>query len=522
MEAMTLEPIAALHVLIPESMRRLNVVLVDIGAGTSDIAITDKGTVVAYGMVPVAGDEITEAISDQYLLDFPMAEKVKRKIVLEGEAEVEDILGFKTDVTYDMLVEDLQEQIESLSQSIAKEIISLNSKSPRAVMLVGGGSLTPEITKKLALKLGLPANRVAVRGVEAIQQMKSNEKLPKGPEFVTPIGIAITAKERPVQYVSVTVNEQIVRLFEMEKLTVGDCLVQAGYEINRMYGRPGMAAIVTVNSKDITIPGEFGTAPEISLNEKITTVNDIIHNGDQIQIQKGNDGIPASLTLAELIGDSNLIQIYFKSKPYTIGFSYLVNNVVRLDDYIIQDRDIINWRKLETIQDFFGVYLLGEPFKNEFPIIVNQKEIQLPSATTKMHVNGKEVSENYVLRDQDNISILPAIDPTVDDLFKELEYSFWQTMDITFNDERIKLEQPAYSVQRLKESLDIESSLRVNDRIKITEKKAPPFTFQHVFRFVDIDLMNATGKFNLYCNEEKAAFDTIINHGDRLAIIWDE
>lgn len=521
MEAMTLEPIAALHVLIPESMRRLNVVLVDIGAGTSDIAITDKGTVVAYGMVPVAGDEITEAISDQYLLDFPMAESVKRKIVLEGEAEVEDILGFKTDVTYDMLVEDLQEQIESLSQSIAKEIISLNSKSPRAVMLVGGGSLTPEITKKLALKLGLPANRVAVRGVEAIQQMKSDEKLPKGPEFVTPIGIAITAKERPVQYVSVTVNEQIVRLFEMEKLTVGDCLVQAGYEINRMYGRPGMAAIITVNSKDITIPGEFGTAPEISLNGKITTVNDIIHNGDQIQIQKGNDGIPASLTLADLIGDSNFIQIYFKSKTYTIGFSYLVNNVVKLDDYIVQDRDSINWRKLETIQDFFGVYLLGEPFKNEFPIIVNQMEIQLSSATTKMQVNDIEVSENYVLRDQDNISILPAIDPTVADLFKELEYSYWQTIDITFNDERIKLKQPAYSVQRLKESLDIESSLRVNDRIKITENNAPPFTFQHVFRFVDIDLTNATGKFNLYCNEEKAAFDTIINHGDRLAIIWD-
>ena len=56
-------------------MRRLNVALVDIGAGTSDIAITDKSTVVAYGMVPTAGDEITEALSDHYLLDFPVAEK---------------------------------------------------------------------------------------------------------------------------------------------------------------------------------------------------------------------------------------------------------------------------------------------------------------------------------------------------------------------------------------------------------------------------------------------------------------
>src|SRR5690625_4265553 len=50
LEALTLEPIAAIDVLIPNTMRRLNVALVDIGAGTSDIAITDDNTVIAYGM----------------------------------------------------------------------------------------------------------------------------------------------------------------------------------------------------------------------------------------------------------------------------------------------------------------------------------------------------------------------------------------------------------------------------------------------------------------------------------------
>src|SRR5690625_1986490 len=47
LEALTLEPIAAIHVLVPESMRRLNVALLDIGAGTSDIAISNNGTVIA-------------------------------------------------------------------------------------------------------------------------------------------------------------------------------------------------------------------------------------------------------------------------------------------------------------------------------------------------------------------------------------------------------------------------------------------------------------------------------------------
>lgn len=66
MDALTLEPIAAIQVLIPKSMRRLNVALVDIGAGTSDIAITNEGTVTAYGMVPKAGDEITESVSEKF------------------------------------------------------------------------------------------------------------------------------------------------------------------------------------------------------------------------------------------------------------------------------------------------------------------------------------------------------------------------------------------------------------------------------------------------------------------------
>ena len=79
MRALTLEPIAAINVLIPQTMRHLNLVLVDIGAGTSDVAITKNGAVVAYGMVPIAGDEITEALSQKFLLDFNVAEKVKRK-----------------------------------------------------------------------------------------------------------------------------------------------------------------------------------------------------------------------------------------------------------------------------------------------------------------------------------------------------------------------------------------------------------------------------------------------------------
>ena len=52
---LTLEPIAAIQVAIPQMYRMLNIALVDVGAGTSDISITRDGSIIAYGMIPVAG-----------------------------------------------------------------------------------------------------------------------------------------------------------------------------------------------------------------------------------------------------------------------------------------------------------------------------------------------------------------------------------------------------------------------------------------------------------------------------------
>ena len=52
--SLTLEPIAAINVVIAPDLRLLNLALVDIGAGTSDIALTKEGSVFAYAMAPIA------------------------------------------------------------------------------------------------------------------------------------------------------------------------------------------------------------------------------------------------------------------------------------------------------------------------------------------------------------------------------------------------------------------------------------------------------------------------------------
>ena len=167
MRALTLEPIAAINVLIPPTMRHLNLVLVDIGAGTSDVAITKNGSVVAYGMVPLAGDEITEAISQKFLLDFNVAERVKREAANGEASQFQDILGMSYDLQAVDVISPIEPSIKNLADAIAKQIMDLNGdNTPQAVLLVGGGSLTPMLPKLVADALSLPEARVAVRRPE--------------------------------------------------------------------------------------------------------------------------------------------------------------------------------------------------------------------------------------------------------------------------------------------------------------------------------------------------------------------
>ena len=326
MEALTLEPIAAINVLIPPSMRRLNVALVDIGAGTSDIAITDAGTVIAYGMVPIAGDEVTEAISDQYLLDFPLAEKAKRELLNKEQIVITDILGFEIEVSKDEVIEKVNPVLDRLANSICDEMLRLNNNQPpKAIMLVGGGSLTPEITIKIAQALNLPENRVAIRDINAISTVTLSDHIDKGPELVTPIGIAISAQKSPVQYRTVYVNEQPVRLFEVKQLTVGDCLLASGIKMNKLYGKPGMAIIISLNGQTITIPGGHGEAPLLLKNDVTSSLDDPVKNEDHLTAIKGSDGVQPKVYIYDLLDGIPEKTVNINGKTYTITAKVFCN-----------------------------------------------------------------------------------------------------------------------------------------------------------------------------------------------------
>lgn len=524
MEALTLEPIAAINVLVPPSMRRLNVALVDIGAGTSDIAITDLGTVIAYGMVPVAGDEITEAISDQFLLDFPLAESAKRELYSKDVVIIKDILGFETEVSKEELIKQISSSIDRLAESICLEILQLNNqKSPKAVMLVGGGSQTPELPKRIAAKLQLPENRVAIRGTDAISSLSISAAIDNGPELVTPIGIAIAAHRAPVQYKTIYVNEQPVRLFEVKSLTVGDCLLASGIKMNKLYGKPGLAKMVKVNGTMITIPGQFGKAPSLELNGKPCSLDELVNNGDFLKVDKGTDGEITTVTIKDLIDDIPGKQVLVNGEVIQVEAKIICNGKTASLNQEVADRDVIDWKMPETIEELLYSIHKEQLLLQLRPIRlkINGKETFFPQLSGILYRNGIKSNIKSSFEHLDEILIDSKDKLTVQKLAEINQYPFEYNIPVQFNEENVVLTRSLLNVIRNGVILTENDLLEDGNEITVEKKNIQPFIFQDLFQFVEFDRpANHNGQYLLLRNGEETTFYDELTPGDELKIVW--
>ncbi|QDP40896.1 cell division protein FtsA [Radiobacillus deserti] len=521
MEALTLEPIAAIHVLIPPSMRRLNVALVDIGAGTSDIALTESGTITAYGMVPKAGDEITEAISDKYLLDFHDAERLKREISKEQPATIQDILGFEQEIHYEQLAHEIDSAIQELASAISEEILNLNQRPPVAVMLVGGGSLTPELTNILADKLKLPLNRVAVRGIDAIQTIEKTDNLPSGPAFVTPIGIAIAAQEHPVQYISVEVNGRAVRLFDMKQLNVADCLLAAGIHLEHQYGKPGMALMVNVNGQDVTIPGTYGTAPSLLLNGVQTSLEHPVKHGDQLTLEKGKDGEAPNISVVELLDEVPTYTIHFNGKAYEVKSTIEVNGKKVTPSYKVQDRDRISCVTIHTIEDFFRYIGFKPEEVKPFVVYVNHKKYTIPNKEAQLFVNGRKATQKEVIKDNDRMEYQKGASLTVQELLTSLEIDQKVQIPVLYNGEKITLTRQTATVTRGEDILTGEDQVIPGDSLLVKKEEFTGFIFQDIFSHISLDMTSIKGNVVIEKNGVSASFHEPLEENDSIVITWD-
>ena len=373
--SLTLEPIAALQVAIPEKFRLLNIALVDVGAGTSDISIVKDGSIIAFGMIPLAGDEVTEVIAKTYLTDFETAEKVKRQSERRKTVSFKNIMGEKMKVTKEEIMAITEDAVSDITKNVANRILELNGgKTVSAVFVVGGGGKHGGFTDKLAEYLGLQENRVAIRGADVLSNIEfMQEGIKKDSTLVTPIGICMSFFEQSNNFIHVTVNEQRVKLYDNGKVTVLDACIGSGFSKDNLFPAKGDNITYFVKGEAREAKGRLGEVAVIKKNGKEVSLNEKVEENDVIQIKPSTKGEPGSISVSSIPECKEEITITMFGRKLICPKMVEVNGQMVSSLYEVKDQD-----KIETF-DYYPVSWLFEyaDIEKEEMVLLNGREAGL-------------------------------------------------------------------------------------------------------------------------------------------------
>ncbi len=392
-QSLTLEPIAAINIAIPENFRLLNIALVDVGAGTSDISITKDGSIIAYGMIPHAGDEITEAIAHKCLVDFNTAEEIKRASVENDEVTYTDIIGLPNTISSKKVRSYYAETVENTTKEIAEKIIELNGdKTVNAVFVVGGGGKVTGFTDKLAKHLGIAKERVALRGAEVLGDVDfMMDNVTKDPLLVTPIGICVNHYNQKNNFIYVTINDEKIKLYDNDRLTVVDAAAQINFPNEELFPRRGASIKYTVNGVEKMVKGEIGEPAVITINGEVGNINSKIKKNDKIAIVPSTAGGNAKYSISQMPGFKDVLNFSVNGNTIACPKFVNVNGNLVSGSYEVQNGDVIEILDCYTVSQIMTFMDLDfnknivkinghiateeEPVYENFSMIIEEKQI---------------------------------------------------------------------------------------------------------------------------------------------------
>lgn len=412
--SLTLEPIAAMNIAVPPQLRLLNLALIDIGAGTSDIAVSRDGTIISYGMVDMAGDEVTEALSQHFLLDFNSAEQVKIQLESRDSIEFTDVLGNKYSETSASIIGVTDPVVDKLALALAEAIkVNNGGTAPSAVFCAGGGSLTPMLRDYLALHLDLPLERIGIRNRETLEGISFDCAELAGPEIVTPLGIAMTAlKPRGEHFIQVWINGAGISLFNVQKTTVAQALMHSGMDIDAAAGVESGTLTFELNGSARKLTGRSGKAGAILVNGSPASLETEVMAGDRIEIKPGQRGEEPRVTLADLVRDFQQSQVKINDTILDMPLIQEINGLPARQETKINTGDRVEIRppanagELATIMDLdlnqVAIEVNGAPAQPSTPLtpdsvilvkeLVNEGQPGPDSNLVMVTVNGRQLS----------------------------------------------------------------------------------------------------------------------------------
>ena len=189
-----LQPLASSEAVLGDDEKELGVCLVDIGGGTTDIAIFSGGSIVHTGVIALGGNNLTSDIAIGLRTPAHEAERIKQKhgcclgsMVEDDETiEVPSVGGRQARVlSRKILSEILEPRVEEIFQMVQREIQRCGYEDLLAsgVVITGGSTLLagmPELAEEV---LGLPVRRGFPRGIGGLVDVV------KSPMYATGVGL---------------------------------------------------------------------------------------------------------------------------------------------------------------------------------------------------------------------------------------------------------------------------------------------------------------------------------------------
>jgi cell division protein FtsA len=198
-----LEPLASAEAVLSEDEKEAGVVLVDIGGGTTDIAIFHEGIIRHTHVIPFGGNVITNDIKDGCTIMRPQAEKLKVRFgsALASESQDTEIVcipgirGQKPkEITVRNLASIIQARMEEIIEHVYHEIRNsgYEKKLIAGIVVTGGGSQLRHITQLFEYLTGMDA-RIGYP-TEHLASSNSIENL-TSPIYSTGIGLVLKGFE---------------------------------------------------------------------------------------------------------------------------------------------------------------------------------------------------------------------------------------------------------------------------------------------------------------------------------------
>ena len=552
---MTLEPIAAINVAIPENYRMLNIALVDVGAGTSDISITRDGSIIAYGMIPHAGDELTEVIVQHFLVDFNMAESIKLQSTTSDTVTYKDIMSIEHTIPAQDVWDVAAPVVDNIAQEVSAKIRELNGdKTVSACFVVGGGGKIHGFTEKLAEDLDLPEERVALRGEEVLGDVTfEQEDIKKDPLLVTPIGICLNYYDQRNNFIMVRFNGERIKLYDNNRLTIVDAALQAGFPNDELFPKRGTPINFTVNGVARLVRGEAGDGAVVTMNGKTASINTPLEPNSEIVIEPSTAGEAAVYKISQLDEyNHSVITFIINGRRVSCPRFVQVNGELEPEDYSIRENDVIETRNYYTVRQI--AQFMDLVIDTDQMIFVNNEEAGLDTLVYENFSVEWKTDEYGVARidnntyndtqesDTDEASVLAEQDANSTEsdntVARTSEQMMNQVLDELHDDFAKEAEASAVPENELPENElqknDIQEEIHEEDSSKNTVtvivngepvelSGKDTYIFVDIFTHISFDLQAGNGRaIATVINGRDARFSEELHEGDQIELYWKE